>query len=127
MYDDATLDAFSRLRFTGEVRAIAEGRIVGAGVPIVEVTAPVAEAQLVETYLLNQVTLHTTLASKAARCRIAARGADLVDFSFRRAQGAEAAMVAARTSAMVGFAATSNVEAARRYGLRTAGTMAHSY
>ena len=104
-----------------------EGRIVYSEEPILEVTAPVAVAQLVETYLLNQITLHTTLASKAARYVIAADGRDLVDFAFRRTHGTEAAMAVARASAMVGFVATSNVEAARRYGLTVAGTMAHSF
>ena len=95
--------------------------------PLLEVTAPVAVAQLVETVLLNQVTLHTTLASKAARYVLAADGRQLVDFAFRRTHGVEAAMAVARGSALVGFAATSNVEAARRYGLEVAGTMAHSF
>jgi len=126
-YDDATIEAFRGLRFEGEVWAVPEGRVVLANEPLLEVTAPIPVAQLVETYLLNQVTFQTTIASKAARCRLAARGADLVDFAFRRTQGAEAAMAVARTTAMVGFVATSNVEAARRYGLRAAGTMAHSF
>ncbi|MGA8922233.1 MAG: nicotinate phosphoribosyltransferase, partial [Candidatus Dormiibacterota bacterium] len=123
----ADLDAFRRLRFTGDVWAIPEGRIAFAGEPLVEVTAPLPEAQLIETYLLNQVTFETTIASKAARCVIAAAGRDLVDFSFRRTQGIEAGLDVARLSAMVGFGATSNVEAARRFGLLAAGTMAHSY
>ena len=104
-----------------------EGRIVYSDEPLLEVTAPIAVAQLVETYLLNQITFHTTLASKAARYVLAADGRDLVDFAFRRTHGIDAAMAVARASAMVGFAATSNVEAARRYGLRVAGTMAHSF
>ena len=126
-YDDATIEAFRGLRFEGEVWAVPEGRVVLANEPLLEVTAPIAVAQLVETYLLNQVTFQSTIASKAARCRLAVRGADLVDFAFRRTQGAEAAMAVARATAMVGFVATSNVEAARRYGLRAAGTMAHSF
>jgi nicotinate phosphoribosyltransferase len=126
-FDAATLDAFRDVRFTGDVHAVPEGRVVYAGEPILEVTAPIAVAQLVETFLLNQVTLHTTLATKAARYAVAAGGRDLVDFAFRRTHGTEAAMAAARASAIVGFAATSNVEAGRRYGLRVAGTMAHSY
>jgi nicotinate phosphoribosyltransferase len=127
-FDRDTVDEFRRLRFTGDVWAVPEGRIILANEPILEVTAPIAEAQLVETYLLNQVTFQTTLATKAARCRIASADRfDLVDFSLRRTHGVEAAMAAARLSAMVGFTATSNVEAARRYGLRPAGTMAHSY
>src|SRR5437660_427764 len=127
-FDEATLDAFSSLRFTGEVWGVPEGRLLFANEPLLEVTAPIAEAQLVETYLLNQMTLQTTLATKAARCRLAAAGKiELVDFGFRRTQGIEAGLAAARLSAMVGFAATSNVEAARRFDLEPAGTMAHSY
>jgi nicotinate phosphoribosyltransferase len=126
-FDARTIAAFRDVRFTGDVWAVPEGRIVFADEPLLEVTAPIAEAQLVETYLLNQITFQTTLASKAARCVLAARGRGLVDFAFRRTQGVEASMAVARTSAMVGFAATSNVEAARRYGLQAAGTMAHSF
>jgi nicotinate phosphoribosyltransferase len=125
--DDVTIEALAGLRFTGDVWAVPEGRIVYAGEPLLEVTAPIAEAQLVETYLLNQITFATTVASKAARARLAAGDAALVDFAFRRTHGAEAAMTVARASAIVGFSATSNVEAARRFGLRAAGTMAHSY
>ena len=101
--------------------------MVYAGEPLLEVTAPLPEGQLVETFLLNQITFHTMLASKAARCRIAAAGREVVDFAFRRTQGADAADAVARDSAIAGFAATSNVAAARRHGLRAAGTMAHSY
>ncbi|HEX9376749.1 MAG TPA: nicotinate phosphoribosyltransferase [Actinomycetota bacterium] len=121
------VERFAALRFTGEVWAVPEGRMMFSGEPVLEVTAPIAEAQLAETYLLNQVTLHATLASKAARCRIAAGDRDVVDFAFRRTHGVGAAMALARATAMCGFSATSNVEAARRYGLRAAGTMAHSY
>ena len=126
-YDARDLEAFRRIRFTGDIWAIPEGRIAIAGEPILEVTAPLPEAQLVETLFLNQVTFETTIASKAARCVIAAGGRDVVDFSFRRTQGIEAGIDVARLSAMVGFAGTSNVEAARRHGLVAAGTMAHSY
>jgi len=126
-FDDRALDELRGLRFTGDVRAVPEGRIVHAEEPILEVTAPIAVAQLVETYLLNQVTLHTTIASKAARYVVAADGRDLVDFSFRRTQGVEAGEAAARASAIVGFVATSNVAAARALGLSAAGTMAHSF
>jgi nicotinate phosphoribosyltransferase len=123
-----TLDAFSELRFTGDVWAVPEGHIVFAGEPLLEVSAPMPEAQLAETFLLNRITFQLVLASKAARCRIAARGAvQLVEFGFRRTHGLDAGLAAARLAALVGFDATSNVEAARRYGLRAAGTMAHSY
>ena len=126
-FDDRAVQAFRGLRFEGEVWAVPEGRIVFADEPVLEVTAPLPQAQLVETFLLNQVTLHTTIATKASRYRLAAGGSDLVDFAFRRSHGTDAAMAVARDSAMVGFAATSNVEAARRFDLPAAGTMAHSY
>ena len=126
-YREETLRAFASLRFTGEVRAVPEGRVVFAGEPLLEVTAPVAEAQLAETVLLNHVTFQTAVATKAARCVLAAGGAQLVDFSFRRTQGIDAGLAVARASAIAGFAATSNVAAARRHGLAAAGTMAHSF
>jgi nicotinate phosphoribosyltransferase len=121
------VDSFRTMRFTGDVHAVPEGRIVFANEPLLEVTAPIAEAQLIETYLLNQITFQTTLATKAARCRLAAGDIELVDFSLRRTQGVEAGMAVARLSAIAGFVGTSNVEAARRFGLEAAGTMAHSY
>lgn len=127
-FDDESLGALAGLRFTGEVWAVPEGRVVLADEPLLEVTAPAAEAQLVETFLLNQVAYQTTLATKAARCRWAAADRiELVDFSFRRTHGVDAAMTVARVSALAGFAGTSNVAAARRYGLAAVGTMAHSY
>jgi len=126
-FDESTLKAFAGLHFSGDVWAVPEGRIVFADEPLLEVTAPIAEGQLLETYLLNQMTFQTTIASKAARCVVAAGGRDVVDFSFRRTQGPDAALSVARVSAIVGFAGTSNVEAARRFGLRAVGTMAHSY
>jgi len=126
-YGADVLRELARLRFTGEVRAVPEGRVVFAGEPLLEVTAPVAEAQLAETVLLNHMTFQTSVATKAARCVLAAAGAQVVDFAFRRTQGIEAGLAVARTSAIAGFSATSNVEAARRYGLTAAGTMAHSF
>ncbi|GGV40858.1 nicotinate phosphoribosyltransferase [Actinomadura cremea] len=126
-FDDRALRALEELRFTGEVRAVPEGRVVYAGEPLLEVTAPIAEAQLVETMLLNHITFQTTVATKAARCVRAAGRAQVVDFSFRRTQGVDAAMSVARVSSIAGFAGTSNVEGARRYGVPAVGTMAHSY
>ena len=126
-FGERDLEAFARLRFTGDVRAVPEGTAVFADEPLLEVTAPIAEAQLAETVLLNHATFQTCVATKAARCVLAAGGARLVDFAFRRTQGIEAGVAAARASAIAGFAATSNVEAARRYGLTAAGTMAHSF
>ncbi|SDM35568.1 nicotinate phosphoribosyltransferase [Allokutzneria albata] len=123
----ADLDALGALRFTGDVWAVPEGRVVFAGEPLLEVTAPIAQAQLVETALLNRITFQTCVATKAARCWLAAPGAELVDFAARRTHGWDAAMAVARACAIGGFTGTSNVAAARRFGLRPVGTMAHSY
>lgn len=125
--DDAFLDRLAGVRFTGHVRAVPEGRLLFADEPLLEVEAPFLVAQLLETVLLNQVTVSVTLATKAARCVHAARGRTLVDFALRRAHGSDAGMKASRGAAIVGFAATSNVAAAARYGLRATGTMAHSF
>jgi nicotinate phosphoribosyltransferase len=114
-------------KFSGQVRALPEGTICFAEEPLLEVTAPIMEAQLVETYLINAINLHSTLASKAARCLLAARGRSLVDFSLRRTQGINAGMAAARSSALVGFQGTSNLAAARLHGINPVGTMAHSF
>jgi nicotinate phosphoribosyltransferase len=126
-FDAGTVEALASLRFTGDVDAVPEGRVVLPHEPILEVTAPIAEAQLVETALLNQVTFQTAIATKAVRCRLGAGDIELVDFALRRTHGVEAGMAVARLTALAGFVATSNVEAARRFGLRAAGTMAHSY
>ncbi len=127
-FDSAALEAFAGLRFTGDVVAVPEGTLVGTGEPLVEVTAPIAEAQLVETGILNRLTYQSAIATKAARCRVAAaEQIELIEFGLRRAHGTEAGMAGARGAAIAGFAATSNVEAALRFGLRASGTMAHSY
>lgn len=126
-FDERALADLAPLRFDGDVWAMPEGTIVHGGEPIMEVSASIPVAQLVESSLLNQVTLHTAIASKAARYVIAADGKRLVDFALRRAHGIEAAAAVARVSAIVGFAATSNVDAARQLGLPVAGTMAHSF
>ena len=89
------LEYLADLRFTGEVWAMPEGRVFFAGEPIIEVTGPIIEAQLVETFLLNTLNLHSTLASKAARCMLAAEGRPLADFSLRRTQGLHAGLAAA--------------------------------
>ncbi|MGA8296427.1 MAG: nicotinate phosphoribosyltransferase [Acidimicrobiales bacterium] len=126
-FDDRDLESLAALRFTGEVRAIPEGRVVLANEPLLEVTAPIAEAQLVETYLLNQITFQTAMASKAARCVTAAGEIELFDFALRRTHGIEAADALARLCAIAGFKGTSNVSAACHFGLTAVGTMAHSY
>jgi nicotinate phosphoribosyltransferase len=127
-HDDflAYLDGF---RFSGDVEAMPEGTIAFANEPLVRVTAPLIEAQLLETLLLNQINFQTMIATKAARVVLAAdgKGDSVVDFSPRRDHGVDAAMKAARATAVAGLGGTSNVAAAMRYGLRPVGTMAHSY
>lgn len=126
-FPDDFLAWLEGFRFTGEVRAVPEGTPVFANEPLLEVSAPIAQAQLVETFVMNQIHLQTVLASKAARVVEAARGRAVVDFGLRRMHGTDAGMKAARAFHVAGVAATSNVQAGRMYGLRVAGTMAHSY
>ncbi|MCX4186637.1 nicotinate phosphoribosyltransferase [Methylophaga sp. OBS4] len=114
-------------RFTGEVRAVAEGTPIFANEPILEVTAPLPQAQLIETFVMNQIHLQTVLASKALRMVAAAKGRPVVDFGARRIHGIDAAMKAARSYHISGIAATSNVLAGQRYDIPITGTMAHSY
>ncbi|MEV6408343.1 nicotinate phosphoribosyltransferase [Streptomyces bobili] len=121
------LEPLLGLAFAGQVRAVPEGRIVLAGEPLLEVTAPLPQAQLAETYVLNQLSHQTAIASKAARCVLAAAGHPVVDFSLRRSHGPQAGFQAARLGAMAGFAGTSNVAAATALGIPAVGTMAHSY
>ena len=127
MFSSAFLRYLETFRFTGDVWAVAEGTPVFAEEPILEIEAPIAEAQLVETFVMNQIHLQTLLASKAARVVDAAQGRMVVDFGFRRIHGLDAAVKGARAFYLGGVEATSNVAAASVYGLRTAGTMAHSY
>ncbi len=121
------LDDLAALRFRGDVYAVPEGTPVFANEPIVEVVAPLPEAQVVETFLLNQVSFQTMVASKAARVVAAAAERDVVEFGLRRLHGTDAGMKAARASFISGVAATSNVLAGKVYGIPVAGTMAHSY
>ena len=127
MFTAEFLDYLKGVRFTGTVRAVPEGRLFFADEPVLEVTAPIIEAQLAETYVINQVNLQTALATKAARCVWAAQGRGIADFASRRTQGSDAAMKMARVSYVAGFASTSNVLAASHYGIPPAGTMAHSF
>jgi nicotinate phosphoribosyltransferase len=121
------LDCLAELRFTGDVWAVPEGEVVFAGEPLVRVTGPVIEAQIVETFLLNRVASQTMLASKAARVAIACGDRRFVDFSARRDHGVDAAMAAARSSWIAGAAGTSLVAAGKRWGIPVSGTMAHSF
>ena len=127
LFDAAFLDTLGGLRFTGEARCVEEGEIVFANGPIIEVSAPIIEAQIVETYLLNRVGFQTLMATKAARTAHAAAGRAVVDFGARRAHGLDAAAALARLTYLTGFDGTSNVRAGVRYGIPVRGTMAHSF
>ena len=121
------LDYLSHFRFTGNIRAMPEGTIVFGEEPILEVDAPLIEAQLLETLAINQIGVATLIASKAARSYGAAAGRRLIEFGLRRCQGADAGLVAARSSYLAGFNGSANVLAGKRYGIPIYGTMAHSY
>ncbi len=121
------LASLADLRFRGDVWAVPEGTPVFANEPIVEVVAPLPEAQLVETFLLNQISFQTLVASKAARVVTAAGGRGVTEFGLRRLHGTDAGMKAARACFIAGVGATSNVLAGAVYGIPVTGTMAHSY
>ena len=127
IFSDDFLEYLSGVRFTGNVRAIPEGRLYFTDEPAVEITAPLIEAQLGDTFVINQVKLQSMLATKAARCVWAAQGKGIADFASRRTQGTDAALKMARASYLAGFSSTSNVLAASLYGMPPAGTMAHSF
>ncbi|MGD9309833.1 MAG: nicotinate phosphoribosyltransferase [Desulfosarcina sp.] len=121
------LSHLATLRFTGDVMAMSEGEIFFADEPVLEVTGPLIEAQIIETYLINTVGVASLLATKASRCVHAAAGRPVVDFSLRRTQGSDAGMTVARSSYLAGFSGTSNVLAGKTWGIPTSGTMAHSF
>jgi nicotinate phosphoribosyltransferase len=121
------LDWLRGLRFAGDVDALPEGRVFFANEPVLRITAPLPQAQLVESRLVNLVHFETLIASKAARCVTAARGKTLVDFGMRRAHGAEAAVLAARASYAAGFAGTATAIARPLFDIPIFGTMAHSF
>src|SRR5215467_11176366 len=127
LFADDFLDFLKELRFTGEVRAIPEGRLFFAEEPVLEVTAPIIEAQIIETFLINQINLQSLIATKAARCVHGARGRAVVDFALRRTHGTDAGMKVARASYIAGFTGTSNVLAGQLYSIPILGTMAHSF
>ncbi len=126
-FEPAFLDHLSTLRFGGEVRAVSEGTVLFPDEPILEVTAPVIEAQLLETALLNICHLQSVLASKAARVTVAARGRAVAEFGLRRSHGSDAGLKAARCAWIAGCESTSDVLAGKTYGIPLSGTMAHSF
>ncbi|MGZ8530423.1 MAG: nicotinate phosphoribosyltransferase [Candidatus Binatia bacterium] len=123
----AFVNYLDQLRFTGDVHAMAEGTVFFANEPILRVTAPIMQAQLVESRLINLLHFQTLIASKAARSVLMAPAKLLVDFGLRRAHGAEAGLLAARASYLAGFAGSATVLAAPLYGIPIFGTMAHSF
>jgi len=126
-FSKQVIDYLRRFRFTGAVNAMPEGTVFFANEPVLQVTAPLPMAQLVESRLINLLQFQTMIASKAARMVLAAPGKLLVDFGLRRAHGAEAGVMAARASYLAGFAGTATVTAGKLYGLPLYGTMAHSF
>jgi len=123
----ADVRALAAMRFTGDVWAVPEGSVVFESEPLLEVTAPIAVAQVVTTFLLNQITFQTAIATRAARCRVAARGRRLINAGFPVGPSLDAAIAATRASAIAGFSATSNAAAADRLGLSLSGSVTHSY
>ncbi len=127
LFRESFLQWLRSFRFSGEVYAVAEGTVVFPDEPMLEVEAPIGEAQLLETLLLNRIHYATLAASKAARVVTAAGEKKVIDFGFRRIHGLEAGVQAARSFAVAGVSATSNVYAGHHLGLPVSGTMAHSY
>ncbi len=127
MFGEPFLERLMRLRFRGDVCALREGTLVFPGEPLLQVVAPILEAQIVEMLVLNQIHFQTVAATKASRVVLAAAGREVVDFGSRRAHGTDAAMKVARAARLVGAIGTSNVLAGKNYGIPVFGTMAHSY
>src|SRR2546422_1073632 len=126
-FSAALVEYLTQFRFTGDVHAMPEGTVFFPDEPILRVTAPLPQAQLVETRLINLFHFQTLIASKAVRAVLAAPGKELVDFGLRRAHGAEAGLLAARASYLVGFSGTATVQAGALFGLPVYGTVAHSF
>ena len=126
-FSHSFLNYLERFRFTGDVHAMPEGTVFFPHEPILRVTAPLPQAQFIETRVMNLLHFETVIASKAARSVLAAPGKTLVDFALRRAHGAEAGPLAARASYLAGFSGTSTVLAGAAFGIPVHGTMAHSF
>ena len=126
-FSNEFIDRLADLEFTGEVHALPDGTPAFPQQPLVEVTAPAPEAQIVETWVMNQMHVQSVLATKAARIVTAADGRAVLDFGLRRIHGADNGLKAAKAFHIAGVAATSNVLAGKVYGIPISGTMAHSY
>ena len=127
LFSKAFVDELSRIRFTGDVDAMMEGTIFFPNEPLLRVVAPLPEAQLIETRVINLLHFQTVVASKAARLVLTAPNAPLIDFGLRRAHGAEAGLFAARASYLAGFAGTATVLAGAVFNVPVYGTMAHAF
>ncbi|MCX8150344.1 MAG: nicotinate phosphoribosyltransferase [Candidatus Bathyarchaeota archaeon] len=126
-FEDSFLEYLKNFKFTGDVYAVPEGTVAFPCEPLIRVTAPIIEAQIVETFLLNTINLQTTIATKASRVVQAAKGKPVVEFGLRREHGIDAGMKVARCSYLAGCQGTSNVLAGMAYGIPVFGTMAHSF
>jgi len=127
IFSSGFLKYLSSFRFRGDIWGVPEGTVVFANEPLLRVTAPIIEAQVIESFLLNTINLQTMIASKASRVVGAAVGREVFDFSLRRTHGAEAGLKVARSSYIAGCSGTSTVLASRLYGIPSIGTMAHSF
>ena len=126
-FSESFLAYLRSFRFSGDVDAMREGTVFFPDEPILRVTAPLPEAQFVETRLVNLLHFQTVVASKAARMVLAEPGKALIDYGLRRAHGAEAGLLAARASYIAGFSGTATVAAGLEFGIPVYGTMAHSF
>jgi len=126
-FSDDFLHYLKKFRFTGDMWTMEEGEIFFASEPVIRITAPLIQAQIIESFLLNTINLSTMIATKAARIVNIAQGRGLYDFSLRRTHGQDASIKVARSSFIAGFKGTSNVLAGKTYGIPVVGTMAHSF
>ncbi len=127
LFSEAFIARMADFRFTGDVHALPEGSIFFAEQPLIQIVAPLPEAQLIESRLMNILHYQTLIASKAARCQLAAGDVPVIDFGMRRAHGGEAGLWAARACYMAGFSATATCLGSARYGIPPTGTMAHAF
>lgn len=126
-FDPKFIDYLGEWRFSGDVHAMPEGELFFPSEPILRVTAPIIQAQLVETRIINLLQFQSLVASKASRCILVAPNKQLIEFGLRRAHGSEAGLLAARASYIAGFDGTSDVLAEKEFGIPIYGTMAHSF
>jgi nicotinate phosphoribosyltransferase len=127
IFDDDFLNYLSSFRFTGNLDAVDEGSVVFPQEPLIRVDGNIIECQIIETILLNTINFQSLIATKAARIYLASCGGSIMEFGLRRAQGPDGALSATRASFIGGASATSNTAAGKQFGIKVAGTMAHSW